>query len=159
MSDHIEPVPPGSAPEAPKPSACRGKCEGYFYTVLNDEDVHVTGKPRGMTRSDAIEALKNALAKKHPCEPDDDGKCPEPSCICQPLSVPTSGFGAPHYTTPWKEEITAHIRWIPSKDADPRPRTVKGTVSIVKYHGEGICRSDAEEPPYHPDYGDEDESG
>jgi hypothetical protein len=157
MSGHGVTVPAGPAPEAAKPVVCRGECKGYFYTILNLADIEITRKPRGMSEADAEAALRNALTKTHPCEQDDNAKCAGDTCICQPIEVPTSGEGSPAYTKAWKEEITAHIRWIPTKDAEPQRRTVKGIISIVKYHGSGICRPDAEEPPYHAHEKDEKE--
>jgi hypothetical protein len=130
--------------EKAKPSPCKGECKGYFYTTLNDEDLKDREKPKGMSHEDAREALKNALQRKHPCEQDDNAKCPDASCICQPLEVATSGLSAPNYTKPWKEEITAHIVWVNSAGVRHK-RTVKGTVRMVKYYGSGICRPDDKE--------------
>jgi hypothetical protein len=131
----------GNAPDekAAKKTPCKSPCKGYFYTVLNAEDIQIIDKPTGMDSDDAREAITNALQRKF--EPDEGAKCPE-GCICQPLKVETSGYNAPKFTTPWKEEVTAHIRFAKTPGGAARPRTVKAKVSLVKYQGEGLCRAD-----------------
>src|SRR5690349_11487893 len=110
------------APAAAPAPICKGECVGYFYVV---DDVKPGTTPDGLDSDDAEEALRNAALRQHPFEPDDGHAC-NAGCVCQPLEVKEGQYGAPSFTTPWKEpNVEAKIRLVNDTTERGRYRTFK----------------------------------